>query len=329
VLENVTAMRHTVIDDGKESLRPILDVVFDALAPEYAGAAYDVEFADYGIPQRRQRLITILTRDCRAKQRLSSGESLIPEPTHARQTRGRRQKWVSVANALCEFPSLDAGAPATASHGQIPFHRVPVLDPKKYAWVKHTPPGRSAFDNQCISPACGYQGNLAHGAGRDADGINRARRDTPLFCQKCGALLPRPYVVEADGSMRIMSGYTSAYKRMDPDLPAPALTRNLSYPCSDQKLHPFEHRVLSLAEAIRLQTLDAYPYEWGPLHFVDGKGKMATDTLMRLVIGESVPPRFMELLGTRLVAMSSNQGILANEASAVTSALEGEQGCAV
>src|SRR5262249_24271077 len=148
-----------------------------------------------------------------------------------------------------------------------------------------------------------------HGASHDEKGINRPHRGTPLYCEKCGELLPRPYVEEA-GQLRIMSGYTSAYKRMDPNLPAPALTRNLSYPCSDQKLHPHQNRVLSLAEAIRLQTIDRYGYRWGPLPVRRGKGTrvqpVAPDSLIRLIIGESVPPLFFELLGKHLRALGQD-----------------------
>jgi DNA (cytosine-5)-methyltransferase 1 len=114
-----------------------------------------------------------------------------------------------------------------------------------------------------------------------------------------------------------MSGYTSAYKRMDPDLPAPALTRNLSYPCSDQKLHPYQNRVLSLAEAMRLQTIDRYAYHWGPIAVTRGKRTrvrpVAPDSLIRLVIGESVPPFFLELLGRHLLSAARQKRYVTNE----------------
>jgi site-specific DNA-cytosine methylase len=78
------------------------------------------------------------------------------------------------------------------------------------------------------------------------------------------------------------------------------LTRNLCYPCSDQKIHPFENRVLSLREAIYLQAIMDYSYRWGPL----SGGKPASDSLIRHVIGASVPPRFLELLGRHLLGPS-------------------------
>jgi DNA (cytosine-5)-methyltransferase 1 len=310
VFENVIEMRYTLIEDRDRKLKYVLDVIFDQLGGEYDGRAYDVEFADYGIPQRRQRLITVLTREPQAIAAFRSGHSLIPCPTHAKTSTPTRSKWVSVMDAIGDFPPLDGRNEASATCPDIPFHRVPVLDPKKYEWIRHVPPGKSAFDNQCINEECRFQGNTTHGASHNNEGINRAHRDTPLYCQRCGSLLPRPYT-ETDtepGGKRLMSGYTSAYKRMQADLPAPALTRNLSYPCSDHKLHPSQNRVLSLAEAMRIHVLDRYDFQWGPLETTSGRRKrsvkVASDSLIRLVIGESVPPLFFELLGRHILQFS-------------------------
>ncbi len=308
VFENVIEMRNTMIEDGDRGVRLILDILFDRLSPEYDGGAFDVEMADHGIPQRRQRLITVMTRDPEALAAFRSGKPLVPPTTHSKIPSGMLKKWVSVMEAIGDFPPLDGRDETSASDPRTPFHRVPVLDPKKYEWIRHTPPGRSAFDNQCIQPGCGFQGNRIHGASHNDEGINRAHKDTPLYCERCKALLPRPYTV-TDQGIRLMSGYTSAYKRMEADLPAPALTRNLSYPCSDQKLHPTQNRVLSLAEAMRIHTLDRYNYKWGPLDCA-GKGRkkqmIAPDSLIRLVIGESVPPLFFELLGKHILTLTDS-----------------------
>ena len=97
-----------------------------------------------------------------------------------------------------------------------------------------------------------------------------------------------------------MAGFTSAYKRMSAHLPAPTLTRNFSYACSDSKIHPSQNRVLSIAEALHLQGLSKYDYAWELKH-TDGTSRKANDGLIRLMIGESVPPAFLELLGTFLL----------------------------
>lgn len=307
VFENVIEMRNTIIEDDNQNILPILDVLFDRLSSEYDGDAYDVEMADYGIPQHRQRLITVMTRNPMALEAFRSGNPLVPPATHAKVPTRTLKRWVSVVDAVGDFPPLDGKNEALASCPEIPFHRVPVLDPKKYEWIRHAQPGRSAFDSQCIRPECGFQGNKTHGASHNEEGINRAHKDTPLYCEQCKGLLPRPYTETGDG-IRLMSGYTSAYKRMNADIPAPTLTRNLSYPCSDQKLHPTQNRVLSLAEAMRLHTIDQYTYRWGPL-VRQGKCRkkrvgIAPDSLIRLVIGESVPPLFFELLGKHMLSLT-------------------------
>lgn len=302
VFENVVEMRNTIIQDREGQVLTIPEVIERRLGPEYVGQPYTIEMADYGVPQRRQRLITVYTRDPVAVKRHNGGLPLVPQPTHSREGKGL-PKWVSVEEALRGFPELDSRDAATAG-SELPLHRVPVLDAKKYEWIRHTRPGKSAFDNQCINPDCLFQGNPTHAATVNDQGINRPNSTTPLYCLRCGCLLPRPYTDLADGTRRIMSGYTSAYKRMDPRLPAPTLTRNLSYPCSDQKLHPFQNRVLSLAEAIHLHTIDLYPYYWGPLPGTKTRTKIAPDGLIRLVIGESVPPFFFEQLGRHMMMLS-------------------------
>lgn len=296
VFENVTEMRRTLIEDDHGRLVSILDLIGEKLGPEYSGRAYDVEFADYGIPQRRQRLITVFSRVPRHRSLLSAGGELVPPQTHSRSSAKDRKKWVSVTEALRGFPPLDARSKERAKNERIKYHRVPLLDELKYEWVANTPPGRSAFDNQCTK--CGFQENGRHSTARNKDGINRASRETPLYCERCGEMLPRPSVVTPDGTRRIMSGYTSAYKRMAADLPAPALTRNFSYACSDQKVHPTQNRVLSIAEALKIHTISDYGYEW-VIAGENGK-REASDGLIRLVIGESIPPRFLEILGRYL-----------------------------
>ncbi len=283
VFENVPEMRTTVIDAPDGSYVNIVDYIKNTLGPEYEGKAEVVEFADYGVPQRRQRLITIFTRDQTLKKAFRAGGTFMPRPTHAKDGLHGRKKWVTVKDAIAGLPVLDSKDSAAATSG-LPYHDVPVLDAKKYTWIAHTPPEKGAFDNQCINPACLYQHNPSHGSKRNEQGINRANEDTPIYCLKCGELLPRPYTITASG-IRLMKGYTSAYKRMKWDLPASTLTTNLQYPSSDHKIHPDQHRVLSLYEAFTLHTLDRYDYVWAT-----SNAKKATKGLIRDVLGESIPP---------------------------------------
>jgi DNA (cytosine-5)-methyltransferase 1 len=287
VLENVPEMENTLIQSEDGRLVSILDLIREELGDEYGGEARVVEFADHGVPQRRQRLITVFTRDA-AMLALLKERRLFPRPRYAPQGREGRLPWVTVRDVISDMPPLDASTRAT-SRGEDAFHFVPLLDEDKYFWVRHTPPEKGAFDNQCV--ACGHDKNPVHGNYRDEGGINRSSRETPLHCVKCGALLPRPWVRDRDTGMhRLMRGYTSAYKRMSWDLPASALTTNLAYACSDNKLHPEQHRVLSLREALMLHTITDYDYK-----FERVDGNKVTTGLIYEIIGESIPPRGLEV----------------------------------
>ena len=294
LLENVPEMATTLILDERDQPISLLDYVEQRLGPDYAGTAEVVEFADYGVPQCRQRLITVYSRSPRVKDHYAAARTLMPPRTHSAEAVAGTSPWVTVRDAIAGLPHLDAGSRASAT-SDVPFHKVPILDSMKHWWVKNTPPGRSAFDNQC--GACGFTGNPMHGSKRDAAGINRASRDTPLFCVECGAMLPRPSV-ERDGKRELMHGYTSAYKRMSYDRPASALTRNLSYACSDNKIHPEQNRVLSLCEAFRIHTLDRYDYAWQR-----ADGVRVSDKTIREVIGESIPPAGLQTIIDHLMAI--------------------------
>lgn len=286
LLENVPEMENTLIETPSGEIKLILDYIRESLGEGYMGKGELVEFADFGVPQKRQRLISIFSNDVGCQEYFSIIGSFIPETTHAAKPDYGKKRWRTVRDVLGQIPELDAQNRNVAASSSIPYHRVPLLDTEKYFWVSNTPSGRSAFDNQCVK--CGFDKNPVHGNLRTEDGINRAKKDTPIRCQRCNAVLPRPWVVE-NGDYRLMNGFTSAYKRIRWDAPANALTTNLSYACSDSKLHPEQNRVLSLYEAFIIHTIAEYQYDW-----LRADGKPLSDKSIREIIGESIPPKGLE-----------------------------------
>jgi len=292
IFENVPEMCGTLIEDSSGQLVELLDHLSSELH-DYLGIWKVIEFADYGVPQRRQRLITFFVRkDVALARGIRKSDALAnavyPPPTHSLRPTIFSQKWISVEEVIGDLPPLDART-ADSATSSLQLHRVPVLDERKYWWVSNTPIGSSAFDNQCVNPSCLSKRTPTHGSSA-LDGINQANKDTPINCVDCGALLPRPSV-EEDGEIRIMKGFTSAYKRMRGDLPSAALTRNLSYVSSDQKIHPTQNRVLSLLEAIKLHTISDFDWKWET-----PSGKPVSDKLIRETIGESIPPRGLKVI---------------------------------
>lgn len=289
VMENVPEMENTFIPqpNSTNQLIGVVEYVKQSLGAEYLASVKVIEFADFGVPQSRQRLISIFTKNQALKEFFKRNGYLHPKPTHSCDSQ-QLPRWRTLRDVIGHLPTLDASTEKSASHPSIPFHRVPLLDREKYFWVSNTPEAGGAFDNQCVNPNCMYQGNKTHSASKTCDGINRASVDTPIRCEKCGELLPRPWVKEGD-TYRLMKGYTSAYKRMRWDFPCPTLTRNLSYACSDNKLHPDQHRVLSLHEAMIIHTVADYDYHWKR-----PDGKKVSDKVIRELIGESIPPAGLE-----------------------------------
>lgn len=301
IMENVPEMKDTYIPhpDRGDDIIGIFDFASQSLGKEFSGSFEIIEFADYGVPQSRKRMISVFTKNEKLKQHIQRFGSLFPPATHSKDGI-KLPRWKTVRDVISHLPSLDASCSRLAKHESLQYHHVPLLDRDKYFWVSNTPEEKSAFDNQCINPECGFDGNPAHSAKKNEEGINKASTETPLYCVKCGHILPRPWVKE-NGSYRLMKGYTSAYKRMKWDAPSSTLTRNLSYACSDNKLHPSQNRVLSLHEAMILHTIAKYHFEWKR-----ADGKKVSDKLIRELIGESIPPAGLEKIFSYIVSTAGS-----------------------
>ncbi|MGF7142414.1 DNA (cytosine-5)-methyltransferase 1 [Anaerotaenia torta] len=299
IFENVPNMMNTLIYNEKDELVNIIDYIFDRLGRYYVGKAEVVDAADYGVPQNRKRLITILSKDEQAKDYFRHNGTFLPNRTHSKEGNLVIKPWITVRDAISNLPPIDGKKGKTSDTKFNPLHKVPPLDEKKYFWVENTPEGETAFNNQCINPKCLFEGNMRHGATRTHDGINKANQDTPLYCEKCGELLPRPYVEDKKtNTLRLMKGYVSAYKRMKWDEPASTLTQNFQFACSDNKLHPNQNRVLSMYEGIVLQSISEYPYSFKI------NGRLVKDGLIRDTIGESVPPKVIDIICKKIKEIS-------------------------
>ena len=285
IFENVENMVNTAIVVDDEVVN-IIDYIKNRLGPKYVGGPNVIDCADYGVPQHRKRLLTIFSRSERGRKYFEQSLTFMPNPDHSKNGLDKTKKWVTLRDVIADTEPLEA-VPGKNKSKQTPLHRVPLLDDKKMFWVKNTPEGQTAFSNQCVNPSCMYQGNPIHGCKRNNEGINQSKKDTPIYCVKCGSLLPRPSV-EKDGSIRLMNGFTSAYKRMSWDEPASTLTQNFQYACSDNKLHPSQNRVLSLQEGLIIQTISNYEYSF------EINGRLVKEGLIRDTIGESVPPLIID-----------------------------------
>lgn len=301
IFENVSNMGNTLIYDENDGLINVIDYIQHELGGNYVGEPKVIDCVDYGVPEHRVRLLIILSRTPKGLKHFEKEGTFMPAATHSAEATLFTEQWVTLREAIGTLPELRAEKGKEIDKNNA-LHKVPVLDAKKLWWLDNTPEGNTAFNNQCVNPECGFQGNILHGTKHNEEGINKFNADTPLYCQKCGFLLPRPYVEEKDsGEKRIMKGFTSAYKRMSWDEPASTLTQNFQYACSDNKVHPSQTRVLSLWEGIIIQTIAEYSYSFKI------KGKQAKDGLIRDIIGESVPPKVIDLICKNILKIESTK----------------------
>ena len=128
LIENVIgALKTYILDDGKK-IR-IVDYIDKKLKPfGYTINAHILDAADYGTPQRRKRSIFLISKN---------GEWKIPE----------KEKTITVREAISHLPSLESG-----ESSEILFHSAKQHNERHIRWMKHTPSGKTAFDNEIHFP---------------------------------------------------------------------------------------------------------------------------------------------------------------------------------
>lgn len=298
LLENVPTMHYTVIEDEDGNYVNIIEYIHQQLGAEYVGRSEIVNCSDYGIAQMRKRLITVFTKNKKGKAYFANHRSFLPEITHTEDGRNDTKIWPTVRDAIGMIPALD-GLKGNNENKQFnPWHFCHVMNPEKHWWMENTEEGCTAYNNQCVNPSCRFDGNRLHGSNMD-DGTHTSNKNTPIYCEKCGELLPRPTIIDKKtGERRLISGYDTAYARMEWDKPAPTLTQNFIYESSDKRVHPSQTRVLSMYEAMMLQTIVEYNYSFTI------NGKNITKNMCAEIIGESVPPRIIEMICNKILNIS-------------------------
>lgn len=225
LIENVPQMFKTsILVHGKAIL--IKNYIQEIVEKLDYNVKFDIfDAADYGTPQNRRRSFTRIFKK------------------NYQWNNPKKQKWITVEDAIGDLPSLEAGESST-----IPYHYALKHNDNHVLWMRNTPTGKSAFDNLIYYP-------------------------------------------QKDG--RKIKGFTTTYKRISWDKPSPTITMSNGSISSQNNVHPgklldngtySDARVLSLLEIFRLTGL---PQDWHP-------PKWASNTFIRNVIGEAIPPKLVE-----------------------------------
>ena len=296
VFENVDSMKNTIIQDENNNLVNILDYIKDRLGEEYSGGAELVNCSDYAIPQSRKRLITIFTKSKKGKAYFNENGKFFIDSEKL-----TAQKPLTLRDAIGHLPPIHAKEGENSRLDINEYYMIPILKKERYSWVENTKEGKSAFNNQCTNPDCLFDENKKHGS-NVVDGIHSTKKDTPLFCEKCGSLLPRPYVIDREtGEKRLIKGYETTYARMEWDKPSLTLTQNFQYDSSGTHYHPEQNRTLTIFEGLILQTILDYDYTFK----IDGKS--INRTKIAEVIGESVPPKLIDFMCKKIIRIDEKE----------------------
>ncbi|MBX7000558.1 DNA cytosine methyltransferase [Bacillus sp. FSL K6-0046] len=285
--ENVDRMLNTYYIDNDKKQKILMVDYFEQKMSSigYKGEFRIVNFADYGLPQNRRRLVGLFSR----KDLHLDKSLLFPKQTHSSNPSLFEKQHITLREAIDFLPKLDSKSAESAHSDYHPLHQVPVSRPDLYYWISNTKEGDTAFNNNKC-PICSFIAS---------------KED--LYCPKCSHLLPKP-VVEKDGMLRMIKGYISAYKRMKFDEPAPTITTRSAYAGSDNNVHPEQNRVLSIYEVALLQGIYPEEFKWGPIvKTLRGKEvieEIGNITLLRDILGEPVSPVFSKKVADHLLEIN-------------------------
>lgn len=223
IIENVPGILNfsIVVDDKKVKIK---DYIYNELEPYgYIINEKVLDAADFDTPQFRKRAIFLISKIKRWE---------FP----------KEKKHITVKDAIGDLPSLESGMDSG-----IKYHFSKKHNDKHILWMRHTPTGKTALDNDF------------------------------------------PYCPNVNG--RKIKGYSTTYKRIDWDRPAPTITMCNGGVSSQNNVHPgrklkdgtySDARVLTILELLRLTGL---PDDWDIPYD-------ASENLVRQVIGEAFPPKF-------------------------------------
>ena len=284
LIENVSNMKNTVVSWNKNKPKRLIELIPKSVGKGYEIHSFVIDFANYGVPHHRKRLITIGKRTGAKKSTLSEHS----KPPHWFNS-GSESEQISVSEAIGNL---------LRTKKSDPLHRPPKMNERHIFWASQIPEnsGNTAHMNACSSKSCKH--------------IDEFR---VVVCTKCGKLLPRPHVIEKDGAARAIKGYKTSYRRMSPHAPANTITMNSGVASSDVKLHYNQARVLTLKEIMVLSTFHDITnkkttqttHEWAGKYSFDcvmaEKDYLLQKNIIRQSLGESIPPLAMQRMVKSLI----------------------------
>ena len=214
VFENVTGLLSAKNANGEKVIE-LLKIAFKKIG--YNVTQKVMNAADYGVPQRRKRVILV---------GLKIGEFVFPEPTHSEEGL-ELKKYISVEEALGDLPQ-----PTFDENGLVEFYCNPLNDYQRCMRngnfvSEHFFPQMSELDKYIIKhvkPGGNYMDIPPNVA---SERIRRLQRE---------------------------GGHTTCYGRMHPLKPSYTINTYFNRPNVGCNIHYKEDRLITVREALRLQS---------------------------------------------------------------------------
>ena len=271
VLENVPEIRRFMFKPETPLINAVNGLLEEA---NYVPFWFDVNAADFGVPQRRLRTILLAGRD--APPDLQDWRTHRSPETRERRKRG----WVTAMEALSDLPAV---SPREIEEG---------------AFIGFDRRATNSYQRALRGDAIGI---FNHVPMRHTPRLIERFKRIPVGGNELAAWEEHAPRRRGNGSERGIV-YHQNHRRIDPCSPAPTITATFY----SSFLHPTEHRNLTVREAARLQSFpDAFRFL--------GKRTTLSEKLLRRKgltedlglnqfnqVGNAVPPQLARLIAQAL-----------------------------
>jgi DNA (cytosine-5)-methyltransferase 1 len=221
LFENVTGLLSAKNHNGDRIL-PLLEKAFENIG--YTINTNVMDASEYGIPQRRKRLIIVGL--------LGNGRFIFPKPTHGLRS-FNKTPIVTVADAIGDLPSAVKDRNAEIEYKITPVTVYQELMRKGSAAItEHFIPQMSEMDKIIISHVKPGGNYMDIPSDIPSKRIRRLQRD---------------------------GGHTTCYGRLLPNMPSYTINTYFNRPNVGCNIHYSEDRLITVREALRLQSFpDSY-----------------------------------------------------------------------
>ncbi len=214
VFENVTGLLSARNSQGKK--------IIDLLKTAFTNIGYTIELqvmnaADYGVPQRRKRVIIV---------GLKNAKFVFPKATHNEEGIGLK-RYVSAKDALGDLPAAIEDEHEHILHSFTPKNDFQRYVRKGNSLTEHYVPRMSKLDKYIVRHVKPGGNYMDIPADVNSTRIRRLQRD---------------------------GGHTTCYGRLAPHKPSYTINTYFNRPNVGCNIHYKEDRLITIREALRLQT---------------------------------------------------------------------------